>query len=237
MRDGSARWQRCGVKLQIAGLVAIAIAAFGAGAAWSIAQRDAGSATRSANAAALPVFRSTELTPEWTTPSQLASERSAFPDFILIDQSGRAVTRSDLAGHVVVANFFFTSCSTLCPRLRSAMTKVRDEFRDDRDVLFLSHSVTPEIDTAPVLAAYARANHIDGEQWRLLTGPRETIFDLAYGGYFVPRPKAGEGNVLHTELFVLLDSKQRVRGIYNGTLPIEMGWLTRDIRELLGKSA
>lgn len=182
--------------------------------------------------AALPVIAPGDLTPQWLSTQQLATVHASFPDFELSDQSGRAVERDDLDGHIVVANFFFASCSTLCPRLRSAMGKVRDAYAGAQDVRLLSHSVTPELDSPRVLDAYARANAIDGEQWRLLTGERSVLERVAHEGYLVPKTRPRDGAILHTEWLVLLDQQQRVRGIYNGTLPIEIGWLIRDIQLL-----
>lgn len=189
---------------------------------------DAGRAT-----ALLPVISDHELTPRWLSEQELTDEgRRKFPEFELTDQAGRSLKRADLEGHVVVANFFFTGCSTLCPRLRGAMAKVRDAYAGADDVRLLSHSVTPELDSPRVLATYAKANAVDGEQWRLLTGQRETLDRLTHEGYLVPKSRPGEGSVLHTEWLILLDQQQRVRGIYNGTLPIEVGWLIRDVQLL-----
>jgi protein SCO1/2 len=184
--------------------------------------------------AVLPVYETSDLTPLWLDARQLQGRDGRFPGFELQDQAGRPLRRDDLEGRIVVANFFFVGCSTLCPRLRNAMARVRDAVRGDEQILLLSHSVTPEADSAPVLAAYARANGVDGEQWRLLTGSRESILRVAHEGYLVPRPEATRASVLHTELFVLLDQRQRVRGVYNGTLGTEIANLIEDIRVLQG---
>ncbi len=181
----------------------------------------------------LPVYDSADLTPHWESQAQLATGTgSRFPDFSLQDQSGARLTRSDLRGHIVVANFFFTGCTNLCPKLRSAMGQVRAAFPDDDNLLLLSHSITPEIDSVAMLAAYARTNHIDGRQWHLLTGPREVIENLEFNGYLIPKPHSDQGTALHTELFVLLDGHQRVRGVYNATLQTEIQFLIQDIRKL-----
>jgi protein SCO1 len=178
---------------------------------------------------ALPIYESADLTPHWRTARELAATDGRFPPVELRDQSGRAFTRADLAGHIVVANFFFTGCSTLCPRLRTQMGRVRDAFPGDARLLLLSHSVTPEADTVPMLAAYARTNGIDGERWRLLTGEPDALSLVARQAYLLPPPEAGARGVLHTELFVLLDERQRVRGVYNGTLPLDINNLIHDI--------
>jgi protein SCO1 len=211
----------------VAGLAAFALAAGATGIGSGTLARQAAAA----ETAALPVFESADLTPVWRSPRELERAAREFPSFRFEDQSGRALTQGDLAGRIVVANFFFTGCSTLCPRLRSSMARVHREFAG-QGVLLLSHSVTPEADTAPMLAAYARANGIDGEQWRLLTGPREVLHRVMREGYLVPAQRGVATEVLHTELFVLLDGRQRVRGIYNGTLAVDIDHLVDDIRTL-----
>lgn len=177
-------------------------------------------------------FIGADLTPHWLSLSELSAAPRHFPEFELLDQSGKVLQRADLEGQVVVANFFFTGCSTLCPRLRGAMARVHEAYAGAADVRLLSHSVTPELDAPRVLDAYARANGVDGQQWKLLTGERAMIERVAHEGYRVPRAAATDGAVLHTEWLVLLDAQQRVRGIYNGTLPIEVDWLIRDIQLL-----
>ena len=183
---------------------------------------------------ALPVFESADLTPVWRSASELHRQAgSHFPAFSLTDQAGRAVARNDLQGRIVVAHFFFTHCSNICPTLISAMGRVRDAYAGQHQVLLLSHSVTPDYDTPVMLKAYAQANHIDGQQWRLLTGSNAEISRVAHDGYFVPRSAVSAQGVIHTELFVLLDGRQRVRGVYNGTLRPEMDQLIGDVKSLL----
>lgn len=182
----------------------------------------------------LPVFESADLVPAWRSAAELRARPGTFPDFALQDQAGATLARADLDGRIVVANFFFASCGTLCPRLRSAMARVRAAHPGE-DVLLLSHSVTPEADTVAMLAAYARANAIDGRQWRLVTGARDTVRRVMHEGYLVPVPlSAPVGGIVHTELFVLLDGRQRVRGVYNGTLALDIDHLIEDIRTLRG---
>ena len=182
----------------------------------------------------LPVFEAAELTPVWRSATELRGQSgSSFPDFSLTDQNGRLLARGDLQGRVVVAHFFFTHCSNICPTLISAMGRVRDAYAGHAGVMLLSHSVTPDYDTPVMLKAYAQANKIDGQQWRLLTGSNEEISRVAHGGYFVPRSAVSAQGVIHTELFVLLDEQQRVRGVYNGTLRPEMEQLIGDVKTLL----
>jgi protein SCO1 len=190
----------------------------------------------------LPFFESSDFTPVWhadaTTISRPASQ---FPAFSLVDQSGRSFSQADLKGRIVIANFFFTQCSSICPSLTTAMATVRDAYHNksgsDAKVMLLSHSVTPEYDSAPMLAAYARKNNIDGQQWRLLTGTNTQMKKVAHEGYKVPRTSVDDKGFIHTELFVLLDSNQRVRGVYNGTLRLEIEQLVGDVKALLTNQA
>jgi protein SCO1 len=182
----------------------------------------------------LPFFESSDFTPVWhadaTTINRPASQ---FPPFSLVDQSGRSFSQADLKGRIVIANFFFTQCSSICPSLTTAMATVRDTYRSNSKVMLLSHSVTPEYDSAPMLAAYAKKNNIDGQQWRLLTGTNAQMKKVAHEGYKVPRTSVDDKGFIHTELFVLLDGNQRVRGVYNGTLRLEIEQLVGDVKALL----
>jgi protein SCO1 len=139
-------------------------------------------------ASEVPFYANSSLTPTWYNPS--SSEKppsSQFPEFSLLDQSGAKLGRRELEGKLVVANFFFTHCTNICPSLTSSMGRVRDAFKDRSDVMLLSHSVTPEFDIVPMLQAYANANNIDGKQWRLLTGSNSELSKVAHEGYLVPK--------------------------------------------------
>lgn len=208
----------------------IAVAGFALAAAQNHCTAPRADAALARAASGLPVYDA-DLTPHWPGGADWPV-RTQFPEFSLTDQAGANVTRADLDRHIVLASFFFTGCSDLCPRLRDSMMTVRRAFPGDTRLLLLSHSVTPQRDGAAMLAAYARSNGIDGRGWRLLTGPRGTIERLEYQGYFVPHPRAEAGPALHSELLVLLDGQQRVRGVYNGTLRTQIADLIRDVRAL-----
>lgn len=187
----------------------------------------------------LPVFRSTQLVPEWVSQSALAREEARMlPPVRLRDQRGETWTPAMLRDKVVIANFFFTGCTTLCPRLHSAMARVDAALTASDEVVLLSHSVTPESDTPEVLAAYARANRIDGRRWRLLTGERDALARLQAALYLVPETRVvSDRQITHTETIVLLDRLQRVRGIYNATLAVDVEHLIGDARLLLDAPA
>jgi protein SCO1/2 len=137
---------------------------------------------------------------------------------------------------IYVADFFFTSCGSICPKMTNNMKTVYDHFATNDKIRFLSHTVMPEIDSIKVLNRYASAKGIDSRRWHLLTGNKDEIYHLAKKEYY-----AGDtlgyyqtGNeFLHTENFILLDQQRRIRGIYNGTLGVEMNRLIEDIETLL----
>ncbi|MBS2021193.1 MAG: SCO family protein [Deltaproteobacteria bacterium] len=180
----------------------------------------------------LPVFEREGLTPPWRAHDELTRDpHSQFPAFTLRDQSGAAFTKQSLDGKLVIANFMFIRCSQLCPILRASMQQVRESLHGDSNLLFVSHSVTPGGDSREELAAYAQKNHIEGT-WRIVTGAERELDRVQHEGYLLPRPRTEDGPAIHSELFVLLDRHQRVRGVYNGTLRLELDLLARDVRAL-----
>ncbi|MEM9929022.1 MAG: SCO family protein [Bacteroidota bacterium] len=156
--------------------------------------------------------------------------------FQLVNQLGDTISEQDLAGKVYVADFFFTACPGICPRMTSNMAILQDLFREEEQVHLLSHSVTPRYDSVSVLQAYAEAKAIDAQKWWLLTGERETIYRLGRQDYFVEED-LGEAKdldeFLHTENFVLIDQQRHIRGIYNGLNRTSVDQLAADIRTLL----
>jgi protein SCO1/2 len=186
----------------------------------------------------LPYYRTAELTPEWLSRSD-AMQAHRVPDFELIDQSNQTITGADLDGHVVLASFFFTSCAQVCPILRSRLAQVQDHFLEDERVLLLSHSIVSEADSVPVLARYAASNGVVEGKWHLLTGEHDALYELARIGYFV-EVDTGAGDrigtdLIHTETVVLLDTQRRIRGVYTGTLQIELDRILEDIAALLAE--
>ncbi|MEM0960979.1 MAG: SCO family protein [Bacteroidota bacterium] len=177
----------------------------------------------------LPAYQSADLTPEWIAP---AEARHAVGSFHLSDQTGADVTEADLDGRVTVVSFFFARCTSICPSLRSNLSDVQTAFHTDDRVQILSHTVMPETDSVDALGAYAGANGVDATRWRLLTGDRDVIYRLARESYFAD---VAEGGFLHTETFYLLDGQRRIRGVYNGTLAIEVAQLVSDAEALLAE--
>jgi len=182
---------------------------------------------------AVPFYTSVDCTPHWLTSSESKSRSlHTVAEFTLIDQTGHPFQRRGLAGKIHIADFFFTTCSGLCPALTHNLSMLAHKFAADTSVVFVSYSVTPEIDSVARLREYATQYRIDPKQWHLLTGDRKKIYELARTSYFAEAAKGGSsdtGAFLHTEHFVLVDTYGRVRGIYNGTLMLENERLIEDI--------
>jgi protein SCO1/2 len=185
---------------------------------------------------ALPFYQTRDRTPEWIAAGSAAyAHIHRVADFALVDQDGVAVTSGDVAGKVYVASFFFTACRQLCPKLQSNLARVQDAFRDDTDVVILSHTVTPETDDTAKLRQYALANGIIRGKWHLLTGPAAEINRLARDSYFAQLPDSVDGAptpLLHSETLVLVDAQRRVRGVYDGSQMFDVERLIADIHAL-----
>lgn len=186
----------------------------------------------------LPFFNSAEFTPEWISEDSSKYDKiHTIPDFNLVNQDGKGISRNLYKGKVYVADFFFVSCPGICPILEKNMSKLQEKFKDDKDVLLLSHTVMPVKDSVPVLKKYALDNDINSDKWNLVTGDKEQIYNLARKAYFADEDFAktqDENAFIHTENFVLIDKKGRIRGVYNGTLGLDTERLIRHI-EILKK--
>jgi protein SCO1 len=158
------------------------------------------------------------------------------PAFTFIDQNNTAVTNANFKGSkIYVADFFFTSCPTICPKMKTQMLRLYKHFKGNESVGFLSHSIDPRHDTVPVLADYAKKLGIEGNQWRFVTGQKEKIYEIGLKGYMATAKEdsTADGGFVHSGAFILVDKKMRVRGIYDGTLPEEVDDLQEDIELLL----
>ncbi|TVR39941.1 MAG: SCO family protein [Cryomorphaceae bacterium] len=161
----------------------------------------------------------------------------SIPSFRLVNQFGDTVTEAIMDGKIVVADFFFSTCPTICP----AMTKNMSELQLQLDephfhmVKLLSHTVNPVYDTPPVLLAYGEKHEADFDRWTFLTGDKEQIYRLGVEGYMLPAQEdaLAPGGFLHSEMFVLIDTKGHIRGYYDGTKMIEMRRLINDIKILI----
>ena len=184
----------------------------------------------------LPFYNEATFTPQWIKPgSNELKDFHKIPDFKLINQSGDTVTNTTFNNKIYVTDFFFTTCSGICPKMTTNMLKVQEAFKDDDSVMLLSHSVTPKFDQVPVLREYANNKGVIDSKWHLVTGDREHIYSLGRNSYFVEedlgKEKAPE-DFLHTENFVLIDKNKHIRGIYNGIHNASVRQLITDIKAL-----
>lgn len=188
----------------------------------------------------LPFFNSSLFTPEWISEESSEYKRiHIIPDFNLINQEGEAVTKQTYAGKIYVADFFFVSCPGICPVLEKNMSILQEEFVNDNEVLLLSHTVMPSKDSVSVLKKYAEDNDVISDKWNLVTGNKGQIYNLARKAYFADEDftkTKDENAFVHTENFVLIDKKGRIRGVYNGTLGLDTKRLIRHIKMLKKES-
>ena len=184
----------------------------------------------------LPFFNVPDWTPEWINKEDSGYHQiHSIPSFSVKDQEGVNFTEANVEGKIYVANFFYTKCRGICPKMTTNMSLLQEAYKNDSTIVLLSHSVTPEIDSIAVLKKYAILNKVDSKKWHLLTGDKNEIYALAKQQYF-----AGDsvgfyqtGNeFLHTENFILVDQKRRIRGVYNGTLLLEIDRIKEDIQTL-----
>lgn len=185
----------------------------------------------------LPYYGEATFTPQWLTPDDpILDTFHRISPFTLTNQSGQPVTRETFSGKVYITDFFFTSCPGICPKMTANMSVLQEEFMEEEEVLLLSHSVTPERDSVPVLKAYADNKGIDGAKWHLVTGKQEDIYKLGRRDYFVEEDLGMQRELdefLHTENFVLVDKRGHIRGIYNGLNKTSIQNLIDDVRLLL----
>ncbi|NGX83204.1 SCO family protein [Aequorivita sp. KMM 9714] len=182
----------------------------------------------------LRVYQPADVTAELVdTTMQYVKKYHTIADFSLLNQNGKTVTQDDYADKIYVADFFFTTCQTICPIMTDHMVKIQEELKDDDEILLLSHTVTPEIDSVPQLKKYAVEKGVNDAKWNLVTGDKKEIYDLARKSYLAAKDVPYEEyDLIHTENFVLVDKKKRIRGFYDGTDPEAIETLLHDIEVL-----
>jgi len=155
-------------------------------------------------------------------------------DFALINQNGQQITQEDYRNKIYVADFFFTTCPTICPLMTKNMVDIQSVIIGDDEVMLLSHSVTPKIDSVPQLKKYALEKGVLDAKWNLLTGDKKQIYELARKSYLAVKEDGdgGEFDMIHTENFILVDKERRIRGTYDGTDPEEIQELLADLKLL-----
>ena len=154
-------------------------------------------------------------------------------DFSLTNQNGKVITQEYYDNKIYVADFFFTTCPTICPIMTENMFQIQEKTIGN-DVLLVSYSVTPEIDSTAQLKKYALEKGVNDNKWNLLTGDKKQIYDLARKSYLVAKNDGdgGKYDMIHTENFVLIDKEKRIRGFYDGTNNEEMDKLLKDVKIL-----
>lgn len=165
---------------------------------------------------------------------QYVRKYHSIADFKLVNQNGDTITQNTYADKIYVADFFFTTCPSICPVMTANLADVQDEFKDDNEVLLLSHSVTPEIDSVAQLKKYAIEKGVIDQKWNLVTGDKKQIYELARKSYLAVMDDGDGGayDMIHTENFMLIDKERRIRGYYDGTNKEEVEKLIRDIEIL-----
>lgn len=184
---------------------------------------------------ALPIYQPSDLNPALVDPSVLGHEDHRILPFELYNQDGDTVGLSDVNGQILVVDFFFTRCATICPMLTANMAQVQSRYLDEDRVRLLSHSVTPKMDSVPVLFDYAQEHGVEARRWWLLTGSKKEVYKLARKSYFAALDEGDGGlqDFVHTENVVLVDEFGRLRGFYDGTDLTEMNRLVADLDFLL----
>ncbi|MGB3469028.1 MAG: SCO family protein [Cyclobacteriaceae bacterium] len=155
--------------------------------------------------------------------------------FRLIDQDSAVITPEALSNKVYVADFFFTSCISICPKMSTQMLRVYNAYEDQDSLALISFSIDPEYDDVEVLKSYADKLGVSSKTWHFLTGDKDEIYGLARS-YLTERPADDpddEANILHSGAFVLVDTQKRIRGVYDGTVPEQVDLLIKDIKKLL----
>ena len=185
----------------------------------------------------LPYYNTADFTPIFITDTDSISLKieHTIGDFKLTNQNNHSITQQEIVGKIHVANFFFTGCGSICPGMMDKMKKLNTSFGDSSGVVFLSYSVTPWRDSVARLKEYAITNSINSNNWHLLTGTRNEIYELARQSYFAEEQlgfSKDSSDFLHTEHVLLVDKSGHIRGIYNGTLAMDMDQLRDDVLAL-----
>ncbi|MCB0575150.1 MAG: SCO family protein [Saprospiraceae bacterium] len=184
----------------------------------------------------LPYFCEATFTPHWLAPDDAALDTfHRISSFQLIDQDGDTITEKDFAGKIYIADFFFTICPGICPKMTNNMAVLQEAFLENDQILLLSHSVMPEYDSVAVLKKYANEKGVQSGKWHLVTGDEQQIYRLGRRDYFVEEDlglNKEESDFLHTENFVLIDRNRHIRGIYNGLNTASILQLIADVKTL-----
>jgi len=183
----------------------------------------------------LPVFQPTMVDATLVDSSkQFEKKFHRIADFKLFNQNGDTITQKDYKDKIYIADFFFTTCQTICPIMTDHMVQIQQKIKNNDKVKLLSHTVIPETDTVAQLKRYAEEKGVIDSKWNLVTGPKKEIYDLARKSYLAVKTTGdgGKYDMIHTENFMLIDSKKQIRGFYDGTDPDAIDQLLEDIETL-----
>lgn len=168
----------------------------------------------------LPIYSPRDINPELvdSTVQHIGNDHK-IADFAFTNQNGKIITQKDYENTIYVADFFFTTCPTICPKMTDNMVWLQNQLRNNPEVKLLSFSVTPDIDTPEVLKKYAIEKGVEDSYWNLVTGDKKDIYYLARKSYLAVKTGKPEElyDMVHTENFILIDKNKRIRGFYDGT--------------------
>ncbi|MBT8263769.1 MAG: SCO family protein [Muriicola sp.] len=180
----------------------------------------------------LPIYQPADFNPELVdTTIQHVKKYHTVSDFSLVNQNGNTITQEDYKDKIYIADFFFTTCPPICPIMTKNMVLIQEQILEDDEVMLLSHSVTPVIDSVPQLKKYALEKGVIDRKWNLVTGDKKQIYKLARKSYMAVKDDGDGGpfDMIHTENFILVDKQRRIRGTYDGTNPEEIAELLEDL--------
>ncbi|MGA0063354.1 MAG: SCO family protein [Flavobacteriaceae bacterium] len=183
----------------------------------------------------LPIYQPSMVNPELVDSTLVYVKKyHSIADFKLINQNGDTITQANYADKIYIADFFFTTCPTICPVMTANMADIQQIIKGDEEVLLLSHSVTPEIDSVQQLKKYALEKGVIDAKWNLVTGDKKQIYELARKSYLAVLTDGDGGpyDMIHTENFILVDKERRIRGFYDGTSSEEVAQLLEDLKVL-----
>ena len=185
----------------------------------------------------LPIYQPAEVNEKLVDSSIIhVAKYHKISDFKLTNQNGKEITQANYKDKIYVADFFFTTCQDICPVMTKNMYQLQEELKNDNEILLLSHTVIPEVDTVEQLKVYAIENNVDDSKWNLVTGDKKQIYELARKSYLaVEDSNFNEFDMIHTENFMLIDKEKQIRGFYDGTNSEEINRLLKDI-EILKQS-
>ena len=185
----------------------------------------------------LPIYQPAEVNEKLVDSSIIhVAKYHKISDFRLTNQNGKEITQANYKDKIYVADFFFTTCQDICPVMTKNMYQLQEELKNDNEILLLSHTVIPEVDTVEQLKEYAIENNVDDSKWNLVTGDKKQIYELARKSYLAVEDSSfNDFDMIHTENFMLIDKEKQIRGFYDGTNSEEINRLLKDI-EILKQS-